>query len=66
MQCSARKFVASQVYYGLRIAHPYWSAEHITDAVLAECDLLIHKLDSRSRRGNKAESPSSRRRLPKK
>jgi len=54
MQCSARKFVASQVYYGLRIAHPDWSAERITDAVLAECDLLIRKLDRKQKQ--KAES----------
>jgi hypothetical protein len=45
MQCSSRKFVASQVYYGLRIAHPDWDAERITDAVVAEADLLIAKLD---------------------
>lgn len=45
MQCSARKFVASQVYYGLRIAHPDWPADKITDAVIEECDMLISKLD---------------------
>jgi hypothetical protein len=50
MQCSSRKFVASQVYYGLRIAHPNWSAEKITEAVLAECDLLIQKLDKKDKK----------------
>lgn len=53
MQCSSRKFVASQVYYGLRIAHPHWSAERITDAVLEECDLLIRKLDKTDRKQKK-------------
>ena len=47
MQCSSRKFVASQIYYGLRIANPGWPAERITDAVIAECDMLIRKLDGR-------------------
>ena len=50
MQCSSRKFVASQVYYGLRIAHPDWPADKLTDAVLAECDLLIEKLDRKKKR----------------
>ena len=45
MQCSARKFVASQVYYGLRIAHPNWSAEGLIDQVVKEADMLIAKLD---------------------
>lgn len=39
--------MASQVYYGLRIAHPDWDAEQITDAVIAECDMLIKKLDKK-------------------
>jgi len=53
MQCSSRKFVASQVYYGLRIAHPDWPAEKITDAVISECDLLIRKLDKRVKQAKK-------------
>jgi len=53
MQCSSRKFVASQVYYGLRIAHPDWLAEKITDAVIAECDLLIRKLDKAEKKAKK-------------
>jgi hypothetical protein len=53
MQCSSRKFVASQVYYGLRIAHPDWPAEKITDAVIDECDLLIHKLDKAKKKKTK-------------
>ena len=53
MQCSSRKFVASQIYYGLRIANPGWPAERITDAVIAECDMLIKKLDRRPAPGGK-------------
>ena len=53
MQCSSRKFVASQVYYGLRIAHPDWPPELITDAVIIECDLLIRKLDKTEKKPKK-------------
>ena len=45
MQCSSRKFVASQVYYGLRIAHPNMPAEELTTRVVHEADMLIRKLD---------------------
>jgi len=53
MQCSSRKFVASQVYYGLRIAHPNWAAEGLIDQVVKEADLLIRKLDKTEKKPKK-------------
>ena len=56
MQCSARKFVASQVYYGLRIAHPDWPADRMIETVVAEADLLIAKLDEKEKGRSKDRS----------
>ena len=53
MQCSSRKFVASQVYYGLRIAKPDMPAEELTDQVVREADMLIRKLDKTEKKPKK-------------
>jgi hypothetical protein len=50
MQCSSRKFVASQVYYGLRIANPLMTAEALTDQVVREADMLLRKLERKPKR----------------
>ena len=45
MQCSARKFLASQALYGAQIAHPDWSREKLVNEAVVLSALLIQQLD---------------------
>jgi predicted RNA polymerase sigma factor len=55
MQCSARKFLASQALYGTQIAHPDWTREELTDEAIELSNMLIRKLDreEKERKGKK-------------
>lgn len=45
MQCSARKFLASQALYGAQIAHPDWSHDKLVNEAVTLSEKLIIKLD---------------------
>ena len=49
MQCSARKFLASQALYGAQIAHPDWSHAQLVAEAVALSAQLIRKLDRERR-----------------
>ena len=59
MQCSARKFLASQALYGAQIAHPDWSHDQLVEEAVTLSSKLIKRLDS-----NDNQSPHTRH-LPK-
>ena len=50
MQCSARKFLASQALYGAQIAHPDWTREQLVEEAVKLSKLLILKLDQSERK----------------
>ena len=47
MQCSARKFLASQALYGAQIAHPEWSHEQLVTEAVTLSAKLIQRLDGK-------------------
>ena len=53
MQCSARKFLASQALYGAQIAHPDWSRDKLTDEAIELSENLIRKLDKQEKKRKK-------------
>jgi len=46
MQCSSKNFLASQVFYGLTIAHPKW----YEDKVIESSFRIAEKMMKRSKR----------------
>ena len=50
MQCSARKFLASQALYGAQIAHPDWTHEQLINEAVELSSGLIDALDNPKRR----------------
>jgi hypothetical protein len=48
MQCSARKFLASQALYGNQIAHPRWSKARLVKESVELSALLIRELEKPS------------------
>jgi hypothetical protein len=48
MQCSARKFLASQALYGAQIAHPDWSHDQLVDEAVNLSEKLIRRLETAS------------------
>lgn len=50
MQCSSRKFVASQVFYGTQIAHPKWSQERLVKYTVKTADMLLKALDKKRKK----------------
>jgi hypothetical protein len=53
MQCSARKFLASQALYGNQIAHPRWSKARLVKESVELSALLIAELDKQAKRKRK-------------
>jgi len=53
MQCSSRKFVASQVFYGTQIAHPRWSQKRLVKYTVETADLLLKTLDAKKKKVKK-------------
>jgi hypothetical protein len=50
MQCSARKFLASQALYGNQIAHPRWSKARLVKESVELSAMLIRELDKQAKR----------------
>jgi hypothetical protein len=50
MQCSARKFLASQALYGHQIAHPRWSKKRLVKESVELSEMLIAELDKSERK----------------
>jgi hypothetical protein len=50
MQCSARKFLASQALYGNQIAHPRWSKKRLVEESVLLSAMLIKELDKKTKK----------------